>query len=916
MIDSVSILHVDTDSESAVQTATHIARENDRFAVETATSATEGLDSLEDDDVDCVVSSYEIGDRNGIDFLEDVRDRYPDLPFILFPTRGSETVASKAVSHGATDYLRRTGDSDQYELLANRIANAAEQFRAKRSERWLAELAETTDRILFVFSSDWEELEFINSAYADLWGRPVEALRENPADFLNGIHPDDRDDVREAMAAISGGEPVEIEFRVDETQAFDRWVRVRGEPMFDDDGTVVRVAGFVTDVTEQKRRERTLREAKIQLETATEAGAVGTWEWNIPENRLVAGPEFARTFDVDPDAMQEGVPVERAVSSIHDDDRERIETAIEATVDACGEYEQEYRVRNTDDEYRWMLARGHVDCDADGNPITFTGALTDITDRKRTERELQRHQAFLEESTDVVTVVDVDGTIEYHSPSVDRTLGYDRGDLIGADAFGKVHPDDRPNLLAAFEALLEEPGASEREEARFRTADGEWRWLEVHGTNQLADPVVDGIVINSRDITERKRQQRDRKTLLEFLHQLYDVTTDVELSLEGKISRLLGRGSEHLDLPYAFLAEIDRDAGEGGTQTIVEARDPHDRLKPGESRPLSQAFCRATIDADDTMVVADATANGSSGEPTDEPFELGCYIGGRVQVDGDLYGTLCFGAEDSREEFTDGEQMIVRLMNKWMSYELERKRATRELEQSNDRLASFASVVSHDLRNPLNVAEGHLELARTNRDSKHLEEAAAALDRIETLVDDLLTLAREGSTAIEPEPIRLSTVINRCWETVETPNATLNVETNRTVSADRTRLKQILENLVRNSVDHVGGDVSVTIRDVDGGFAVEDDGPGIPSEKRDRVFETGYTTAQTGTGLGLQIVEQAATDHGWSLRLTEGPDGGARFEFTDVDVLGASSEGNAHESPSSRADTAASDGRHSTSSDE
>ncbi|KPN29215.1 sensory histidine kinase AtoS [Halolamina pelagica] len=98
-------------------------------------------------------------------------------------------------------------------------------------------------------------------------------------------------------------------------------------------------------------------------------------------------------------------------------------------------------------------------------------------------------------------------------------------------------------------------------------------------------------------------------------------------------------------------------------------------------------------------------------------------------------------------------------------------------------------------------------------------------------------------------------------------------------------MKQLLENLIRNAVEHGGSDVTVTIGDLVDGFYVADDGPGIPEPDRANVFEAGYSTTQDGTGFGLNIVHEIASAHGWDVRVRDADGGGARFEFTDVDVV-------------------------------
>jgi signal transduction histidine kinase len=186
------------------------------------------------------------------------------------------------------------------------------------------------------------------------------------------------------------------------------------------------------------------------------------------------------------------------------------------------------------------------------------------------------------------------------------------------------------------------------------------------------------------------------------------------------------------------------------------------------------------------------------------------------------------------------------------------------------------------LRNPLNVATGQLRLARKRREPEHLETVANALDRMTEIVDDVLTMARAGQVVDSAEPVSLSTVATDSWGTVATESAELRVESDRTFAADPGRLRHVFENLFRNSVEHAGPSVRVTVGATDEGFFVADDGPGIPAEERDEVFDPGHSTAEDGIGLGLNIVRQMVESHGWEIRVAD-VDTGARFEVTGVE---------------------------------
>ncbi len=219
--------------------------------------------------------------------------------------------------------------------------------------------------------------------------------------------------------------------------------------------------------------------------------------------------------------------------------------------------------------------------------------------------------------------------------------------------------------------------------------------------------------------------------------------------------------------------------------------------------------------------------------------------------------------------------------------ELERREV--ELERQNERLEDFAGVVSHDLRNPLAAATAAVELARYDGESgdEALDRAANAHERMDDLIEGLLSLATAGKSVDSVDRVSPDATVRRVWSRLETADATLTVEgPDVTVLADRDRLEQLVSNVFRNAIEHAGDDVEVRVdverRDDGIAISVGDDGPGIPSEQRAAVTERGVSL-QGGTGLGLAIVADIAEAHGWRLSVGASDAGGALFAIEGIE---------------------------------
>jgi PAS domain S-box-containing protein len=405
---------------------------------------------------------------------------------------------------------------------------------------------------------------------------------------------------------------------------------------------------------------------------------------------LFAGPAVPAVLGVEREALLG----EDLLDHVHPNDREPVSDALSAL---ATERTVTHRLRHASGGFVWVESVVDEELAPEFGGRVITARRVDV-DRAFPERFRQ----FLEYGTDLVTVVDADGRVRYESPSVEEVLGYEQGSTVGRSPLGYVHPDDRERVTERFYRALADPEAAPTMEYRYRTADGDWVWLESRTRSLPDDLAVGTLLINSRDVSERKARER----------------------------RLTDR---------------------------------------------------------------------------------------------------------------------------------------------NERLDRFASIVSHDLRNPLSVIRASMEMARLKEDTDPLERGERAVDRIDRLVSELLTLARQGSGMDEPTEFDLEGVVREAWATAGSDDATLVVGADARVHADRGRLRQALENLFRNAVEHAceadADDLTVVVSATDEGLLVADDGPGIEPAHREEVFEPGFTTCDDGTGYGLDIVREIVESHGWTVAL-------------------------------------------------
>jgi PAS domain S-box-containing protein len=464
----------------------------------------------------------------------------------------------------------------------------------------------------------------------------------------------------------------------------------------------------------------------------------------------------------------------------------------------------------------------------------LTRRVRSVVEQRHLDAEAKRYDALVELLDIAVFVFEADGRLVSFNDSFAELVGHDRSDLRSGYVWS-LPPISERDLLEQYVGNLVGEDGPDMVSFRLsvRAGSGEIHPCRVDLT---AVPGWDGepesYVGILRDLTERERFRLTLTDLLGWAAGPY-----MALDREWRITMLNEPAEQLLGATESGL--VGRSLW--GIYPAFEDSSFHDRL--------------------------------ASVAETAEPDEFSTYYGPTAQ-------------HFLVRSYPTSTGLAVYFRDVTDSVERER-----ELEFQRQRLAEFASVVSHDLRSPLAVVRGRLTLLRDDleADEATLDAIDRALERAEAIIDDTLSFA-EDVEIDDLGPVDLEKIAERAWEITSVERGTIEVGRGPTIRADGSGIQRVLENLLRNSVDHADGPVKISIDWIESdetttGFYVEDDGPGIPTEIRDSVFDPGVTTREDGTGLGLAIVRQIVLSHGWSIRVTEGESGGARFEISGVDPI-------------------------------
>jgi PAS domain S-box-containing protein len=416
----VRVLAVDDEPGFADAAASRLEARGDRIEVVAVEGAEAALEALSSASFDCVVSGYELTETDGVGLLETVRDRYGDVPFVLFTGSGSEAVASDAISAGVDEYVRRDEPADQYDRLASAVEGLVSQA---RGDRRLAEHLERTSDAFCQVDSEWR-LTYLNERAAEFLERDAdEVLGDRIWELFPGVAGTEAEAALREVAET--GEANRLEHHVDRLGAD---LVVNAYPTADG------LALYFRDVTERRERERELRELSERLQLAVEGADVGVWDWNVETDEVRFDERWAAMLGHDTDEIDSDLSTWE--DRVHPDDIGDAWEAIEAHF--AGEtdlYQSDFRMRTKSGDWRWIRDRGRVvERTADGEPLRAVGIHIDVTEEKERERELQRYRRIVDELPESVCIYDADGRIALANDHTADVLQTDTESLVGRES--------------------------------------------------------------------------------------------------------------------------------------------------------------------------------------------------------------------------------------------------------------------------------------------------------------------------------------------------------------------------------------------------------------------------------------------------------------------------------------------------
>ena len=970
MDDRIRVLYVDDEPALLDITQVYLERPGD-FAVTTSKSALEALLDPDIRSYDAIVSDYLMPEMDGIAFLKAVRERFGDIPFILFTGRGREDVVIEALNEGVDFYLQKGGDPKvQFAELVHKIRQAVRRRQAeaslKESEKMYRMILENIQDVYYRCDQDGNLIMFSPSGYRLLGYDPGDSiLGSNLAETLYA-NPGDRTHLLDAIREKGAVQDYEINLRHKNGAIVT--VSTNSQYYYGNDGRVGGIEGIFRDITEQKRSEEELKRSENLYRTVFDNTGTAT---------ILVGPD---TIILRANAGWErltGVPRSKQENTvswtefIHKDDVERMKEYHYARRRHAAAAPNIYECRVID--AKKQLHFGFVHVDVIPGTDNSIASLVDVTELKQAQEELKASEAkirtILDHLPDLI-VVHREGIILYVNPAMSDSMGWQTEEAVGQSILKFIAPEYHLAIQDAIRTRLD-AGIDEPYTLELIARDGKRRIVSVRGTviSFGGSPAIMNVLTDVTTVNKaEKALQESEKKYRMLVENSNDIIYSTDLtgrvtsispqiakygySTEDIVSSNLSSFILEEDLPVV-LADFEKTVSTGQpTRTVFRAKDKSGTihwledngvaildasgcvigisgiLRDITERKIAEEALRGseekyrlladniqdviwTADVDMNLTYISPSVTALRGITVEEAMEeslkdalteesFGVLMESRtvgiaaVHTDGPLAKSqvmdLEFRCRDGSTVWTevvvnpifDSNGKFIRVMGVMRDIS-SRRRVEEALRQANRKLNLLSSITRHDINNQLLVVNGFVGLLQGEVDDPSLSDYFSRITTANSRIADMIQFTKEYENIGVEAPVwhDLAGMLNTLAEGIlpEGISLTGNLPPGTEVFADP-MLRKAFFNLLDNSVRHGQRVTGIRVSSRQSGndlvVVLEDDGVGIPSGDKERIFEQGFGK---NTGLGLFLVREILSLTGISIKETGEEGVGARFEM-------------------------------------
>ncbi len=622
----------------------------------------------------------------------------------------------------------------------------------------------------------------------------------------------------------------------------------------DSQGNITELVGITKDITERKRAEETLRESEARLNEAQRIAQIGNWEWKPETGELYWSEEIYRSYGLDQNEVT--ATLEHALLPIDPDDRPLVEKAFETAVSEGSTYDIVYRITLASGEERYIRSVAQTDKDASGKVTRIYGTAQNITELKEAE---EKHSALIANISDVIAIIDSNGIIKYKSPNITKHFGWLPEDLIGREAWVTVDPEDRERIQQGFYELFQNENRSVTVEYNYIRKDGTTVPIELNAVNLVNNPLINGILCNYRNISERRQAEKQLVHAKEEVQQIFDLTLNLICVSEPKKSRF-----KRLNLAWTALFGYSLE--ELYAEPFLTFVHPEDKTKTFD-QVVKQIAGKPIISFENRFCCKDGTYKWLEWNATPENEQGLVYAVARDVTERKLL-------EEERAKAAKLESIGV-----------------------------LAGGIAHDFNNILTSILGNISLASMvidqDRDKTRelLEESEKACLRARDLTQQLLTFSKGGQPI--KKTISLAKLIrDAAGFSLRGSNVSCEYDIPAelwSADVDEGQISQVINNLVINADQAMPGGGTITIKTenlivessdtfplVEGKYvkiSIKDQGIGIQEDHLSKIFDPYFTTKQKGNGLGLSTTYSIINKHGGYIEVESGLMVGTTFQI-------------------------------------